>query len=229
MLDRALLAHPPLAIEQADLMRLRCPINSDKPLSLQHSCVLLENRSACRGVRSSLYWRSSAQLPTGSTPRTTSPGHKSTPGVFRAQVPVGAPGEAGELVQHHATTGIARPAAEAAGAVDAQNASTAPWKPQNGFHKLPQPSSLTPLKESEKWYRVPVTRASATLFRNVFQTAAVAPLASLGYARDALSLSKGMVRGRSSFPCLHEAGEKVTKLPALIVVAISHRPSSCHD
>jgi hypothetical protein len=26
--------------------------------------------------------------------------------------------------------------------VDAQNAPTAPWKPQNGFHKLPQPFTL---------------------------------------------------------------------------------------
>ena len=31
---------------------------------------------------------------------------------------------------------------EAAGAMDAQNAPTAPWKPQNGFHKLPQGPSL---------------------------------------------------------------------------------------
>src|SRR6202022_2774207 len=32
---------------------------------------------------------------------------------------------------------------EAAGAVDAKNAPTAPWKPQNGFHELPQASPVS--------------------------------------------------------------------------------------
>ena len=42
----------------------------------------------------------------------------------------------------------ARPV-EAAGAVDAQNASTAPWKPQNGFHTLPQGPSLLMIIEGK--------------------------------------------------------------------------------
>src|SRR6266571_2002993 len=63
-----------------------------------------------------------------------------------AQGPRGTPGEAAELgtlTQHAAS----RQAVEAAGSVDAQNAPTDPWKPQNGFHSSHKPSSSYSLKE----------------------------------------------------------------------------------
>ena len=56
---------------------------------------------ACRGIPSPLYWRSTAQLPTGWTARTTSPGRKSARGA-QAQGHPGTPDEAADLVNNAA-------------------------------------------------------------------------------------------------------------------------------
>ena len=69
-----------------------------------------------------------------------------------AQGRPGTPGEAAELANNDAR--FRRRTVEAAGAVDAQNAPTAPWKPHTGFHELPQPLTLF------KWDRGAPLRAA---------------------------------------------------------------------
>ena len=131
MADLAPFTHLTFAIEDAHLVRLRCPINSHKPLSRQHVCApCLVVDVPCDSLTPVLaldgatpHWRDRTDNLAGAQirPRRSSAGHPGTPG------------EAADLVIHR-SHGPRGQAVEAAGAVDAKNASTSSLgKRKNAF------------------------------------------------------------------------------------------------
>jgi hypothetical protein len=150
MFDLAPLTHLTVPVEHAHFVRLRRPINSHKPLSRQQAVLLPVCSSTCRAIPSPLYWRSMAQLPTGGTARTTSPGRRSARGA-QAQGHPGTPGEAADLTPRSDRGG----AVEAAGAVDAKNAPTSSLEnAKNAFPTAPTAFIIqSSMNELQKWYR----------------------------------------------------------------------------